>query len=174
MRRLLVGSAVLAAVATFATPGRAQVFPNNTVPGGDPFFLYYGFFLPRQAMLSLQPRPQDTVNALSAARQFSAQTERAGLYDPVSPFGADLYDPSRPFAGRATGRSRRPLPMTGVTGTNINGMGPAAYYSRTNGYYPSLRVGRSTNIGAGYSRGGFGAGVSGSMYSNMASGMRPR
>ncbi len=52
-------------LALVASPAQAQLgtdFLNN-----DPFNLYYGFYLPRQAALSVQPRPEATINAYAAA-----------------------------------------------------------------------------------------------------------
>ena len=36
--------------------------------GGDPFSLYYGYYLPQQAALAAQATPLDTINAATAAR----------------------------------------------------------------------------------------------------------
>src|SRR5690606_29500925 len=109
----------------------AQFFGTGNT--NDPFFQYYGFYLPRQAALAAQPRPQDSINALAAARQYSALTERASLYDPIQPFGT--YDPNLLFGGRGG------VQFGGMAthGTNINGSGPSGYYNRTHTYFPGLR-----------------------------------
>src|SRR5262245_16950315 len=97
MRRPILGlTIVLGVMALVPAEGRAQ-FIDGT---GDPFFLYYGFYLPRQAALAATPRPEMTINNMAAIRQENALTERAGLYDPVSPFGSGAFDPSHPFADR--------------------------------------------------------------------------
>ena len=48
--------------------GRVQTVVNQTL-GGDPFALYYGWYLPNQAYQAAQPSPQDTLNANAVARQ---------------------------------------------------------------------------------------------------------
>ncbi len=114
--------------------------------------MYYGFYLPRQAALAASPRPEQTVNAMAAIRQQSALTERAGLFDPVQPFGSD-YDPQHPFADRSRGRTR--LGARAVHAAGSNGMGPPMYFNRTATYYPLQRSGRSANasVAAGVLRG---------------------
>lgn len=146
MRRPMFGLAIVLGALTLApAEGRAQ-FVDGT---GDPFFLYYGFYLPRQAALAATPRPEMTVNSMAAIRQENALTERAGLYDPVSPFGSGTFDPSRPFGDRTAGR--RGGGMAG-SGTSINGSGPPLYYNRTAAYYPNLRTGRSAYAGGALNR----------------------
>ena len=135
MRRSVLGLLAVLGVASVAPAARAQDF-------GDPFYLYYGFYLPRQNALAAQPRPEMTVNALSAARQQSALTERAGLYDPVNPFGNGAYDPNRPFADRSMATRRAPVPIAGISNSNINGSGPPSYYNRTQNFFPSMAAGR--------------------------------
>jgi hypothetical protein len=147
MRRIFVGLMVMVGLSAFAPEGRAQVLSN------DPFFLYYGYFLPRQAAIAATPLAQDTIRAYSAERQFTAVTERQGLYDPIQPFGVSDLDPNAPFAGRA--RGGRPA-RQGFVNLNLNGTGPPQYYNRTQAYYPGLRTGRSNN--ANIPRGGRSAG----------------
>ncbi len=109
----------------------------------DPFFLYYGYYVPFQAYEASLPRPEDTVRAFSAQRQMTALTERSGLFDPAG--SLNDYDPLRAF-GSEGGRS--PLPRTsptGVVNSHINGSGPAGYFNRVNTYYPTLRYGRGAN-----------------------------
>jgi hypothetical protein len=140
MRLLLVAALVALAVSSSAQPARAQVFSNNF---DDPFFFYYGFYLPRQASLAMMPRPENTVNAMAAIRQQQTMTERAGLYDPVQPFGSVAFDPKRPFAERRAGR--RFGGGVASAGVANNGTGPPRYYNRTSAYFPGVRAGRGVN-----------------------------
>jgi len=142
MRRTLIGLAVVIGLSATAKSSRAQ-------DGGfsDPFFLYYGFYLPRQAALAAQPQPDDQIRAQSAQRQYEVRSERQGLYDPGGGLGLDDLDPLRPF-GQRSGSSRlaRTTP-TGIVSQNLTGRGPAGYYMRHNSYYPTMRVGRGRNAG---------------------------
>lgn len=141
MRRILFGLGVALGLGLLASPARAQVGAGVFA---DPFSFYYGYFVPNQALQASIPRAEDTVRMYSAARQYNALTERAGLYDPIGSLG-DGYDPLGAF-GSANGVSR--LPMTrpqGVMNMNINGSGPAGYYNRVNTHFPTLRTGRGSN-----------------------------
>ena len=53
MRRILLGLAALAGLAMCPARGQAQVSNFS-----DPFFLYYGWYLPRQQALANQPGPE--------------------------------------------------------------------------------------------------------------------
>jgi hypothetical protein len=141
-RRSLFAVAVASTVClAFASrPAEAQIFPNG---GADPFSLYFGYYLPHAAAVAATPTPLDTINQLTAARQFQAVTDRAGLYDPISPYGEQDIDPLRPYGDRKGERVARPQSFA-VT-TNVSGRGPALYYNRTARYYPQLRVGRGPN-----------------------------
>jgi hypothetical protein len=125
----------------FAMAG-ASAMGQATIGGlspTDPFSLYYGFYLPRQAALAVTPRAETPINQMAAIRQQNALTERAGLYDPVQPFGSD-YDPANPFA--------RGKPRPGGKAVHTaggNGAGPPMYFNRTATYYPATRTGRSMN-----------------------------
>jgi hypothetical protein len=152
MRRMLGILAVLAIISATAKEGRAQV----SSAAGDPFFLYYGYFLPRQAAMAAQPRVEDTINAASISQQAYAQTNRSSLVDPSGGYGADRFADNgfldgrnRGGRGAATGpggmssiRSRSSVPNT-----NIPGTGPQLYFNRTAAYYPGMRqgVGRGPN-----------------------------
>ena len=179
MRRALVVLAGLIASASWATDGRAQTSSGFD----DPFFLYYSYFLPRQAALAAQPNVSDTINANVAARQSYATTNRANLYDPNGGYGAfDGYDPNSVFdnptaRGRGAGRSGPALTSRGLPTTNIAGHGPALYYNRAALYHPSLRNGQGPNKnlavpGRGV-RGGRGAPTA-SAYNSMPSASSPR
>jgi hypothetical protein len=78
---------------TFLALGQGANAQNQFSPGfSDPFFLYYGFYLPRQASIAAQPTTVGALNDIAAARQNYAVSDRAGLYNPQpSPF-----DPSAP------------------------------------------------------------------------------
>lgn len=167
MRRALWVLAAVISVSGWANVGRGQ-FVNN--PGGfsDPFFLYYGWYLPQQNALANQPRVEDTINYNVAQNQAYAQTNRAGLYDPNGGYGrfdpnADPYDLAR---GGGAGRAgTTPRTRAGVPTSNINGNGPLGYYNRTAQFYPSMRTGRGPNRNVGVPargvRGGGGVGVPG-------------
>ncbi len=154
MRSILTGLAVVLGLGIFAAPSRAQ---NEGF--SDPFFLYYGFYLPRQASLAAQPQPEDNIRFRSAERQVAAVTDRQGLYEPTgSIFETDL-DPLSAF-GKRSGHSRLPrTTATGIVNSNLTGSGATGYYNRTGSYYPALRSGRSTRSAA---RGSRGAAVGGS------------
>jgi hypothetical protein len=143
------GCLALLAVATFLPAGRSSAQVLGGV-GTDPFSFYYGYYLPHQAMVAAQPTPLDTINQLTAVRGYQAQTDRAALYDPISPYGGEEDDPFRP-GGRRGGERIARVQSFGVGGmggpdqSNTRGTGPSAYYNRTARYFPSLRVGRGPN-----------------------------
>lgn len=140
MRLRVLSATIALTLLGFGSSARAQVFGG----GQDPFTVYYGFWLPRQAALAATPRPEQTVNAMAALRQESALTERAGLYDPIQPFG--VYDPNAPF-GSNRGYGKRHSSV-GYHQGNSNGNGPGQYYNRTASYFPGLRAGRGLNANA--------------------------
>jgi hypothetical protein len=124
-------------------------FPNG---GVDPFSIYYGYYLPHQAAVAAQPSPLDTINQVTAARQFAAITERTGLYDPISPYGEEELDPNRSFSARR-GREHLAAPYAfPISPSNVRGTGPALYYRRTARYYPQLRTGQGANRNIAVSR----------------------
>ena len=178
MRRALLVTAALIAASAWATEGRAQ-------DGGfsDPFFLYYSYFLPRQAALAAQPSVNDSINANVADRQAYATTNRASLYDPNGGYGAfHDYDPNAVFeGGRNQGRSGTPLRTRGLPTSHTRGQGPSLYYNRAARYHPALRSGQGPNQnlaagGRGTARPRGGAAGMGMMnaYSSMGVGMMPR
>jgi len=115
--------------------------------GVDPFSLYYGYYLPHQAYVAAQPRPMDTLNAISAERQSNAVTDRAGLYDPVSPYAQDDNDPLRPYgtSGRGARGERMGQIRSFATSTNSAGQGPRQFYGRTDRFFPQVRGGQGPN-----------------------------
>ncbi len=141
MRYLISFFAIVVAIS--ASPSKAQAQTS------DPFFLYYSYFLPRQAALAAQPSVSDSINARAAQQQYSATTNRANLYDPNGGYGtSDPFAPVDPFGAtnpRARGGRMGTLGSRGLPTTNINGSGPALYYNRHAQYYPSIRSGRGPN-----------------------------
>ena len=158
MRRALWVVAAVIAVTAGADVGLAQTTVNN--PGGfsDPFFLYYGWYLPQQNAIANQPRVEDTINYNVAQNQVYAQTNRANLYDPNGGYGRfdpnssfDPFDPnSRGQGGRGPGGGgggggQQMKMRAGVPTSNVNGNGPAMYFNRMAQFYPSIRSGRGPN-----------------------------
>src|SRR4051812_48216891 len=83
LRRPRLALAVTLAAGLFVPTTRANAQLLGGAGGGiDPFSFYYGYYLPHQAAIAAQPTALDTINQVTAARQFSAVTDRAGLYDP--------------------------------------------------------------------------------------------
>ena len=144
----------------FVPAGLAQAQGQGV--GSDPFSFYYGYYLPHQAAIAAQPTPLDTINAVTANRQLTAQTNRETLYDPISPYGDDP-DLLNPFSQRGRERAAK---IQGFA-SNIRGTGPSTHYSRTERYFPGIRPGRGVNrnVSAGRNSrfggggGGFGGGV---------------
>jgi len=130
------------------TPAKAQGFMGGGAGGGgflsDPFNFYYAFYLPNQQMQSMRLRPSDTLNQVVAARQGYAQTDRRGLYDPISAAGGQSYDPLHPYSGQGQERLGRPYRFA-TDPSNADGMGPSLYYGRASAYFPGVRAGRGAN-----------------------------
>ena len=139
MRRPMIGLAVAIGFSLLAPASQAQGLGNFN----DPFTFYYGFYLPHQAAIAAQPTPMDTLNAVTAERQFNAPTNRSGMFDPVSPYGLD--DPDIFSAGGSGGRGRGPAVSSPDMTSNARGTGPALYYNRTARYFPGMRTGRGPN-----------------------------
>jgi len=138
----MIGLAVAISFALMAPASQAQGIGNFN----DPFTFYYGFYLPHQAAIAAQPTPMDTINAVTAARQFNAPTNRTGMFDPVSPYGlddADLFGAGGP--SRSGGRARGSSLSSAGMNSNARGTGPALYYNRTDRYFPGVRTGRGPN-----------------------------
>jgi hypothetical protein len=146
LRRVLPAFAVVWAVVFVVLPGSAQAQIGLLGAGGvDPFSLYFGYYLPHQAAIAAQSTPLDTINQITAARQFQAVTDRAGLYDPISPYGEQDLDPSRPLGERRRGERVGQPRSFAVSTANARGTGPELYYNRTARYFPQLRSGRGAN-----------------------------
>jgi hypothetical protein len=169
MRRPILGLAAAAAIVLLAPADRAQ----GQGVLSDPFSFYYGYYLPHQASMAARPTPLDTINNVTAQRQYAAQTDRSALYDPISPYAEDEADPFRAYGGggRRGGAGGPPRVQSftyGKDNSNTRGEGPAMFYNRTARYFPTLRVGRgpNQNLAAdrphqGFSRGGMGMGMPG-------------
>jgi hypothetical protein len=153
MRRALWIMAAAAAVLGWTQSGRAQ---TGTEGFSDPFFLYYGWYLPRQAALADQPRIQDTIQQNSAMNQAYATTNRSSLYDPNGGYGKfNPYSQNDPFGAGAGGPGARgpmmgfSMRQRGTTPSTASGRGgqhaPPAYYNRTAQFYPSARSGQGPN-----------------------------
>jgi hypothetical protein len=137
------GAVVLGLLALFVPASWTQAQSTLAAAGTggvDPFSLYYGYYIPHAAAVAAQPSPLDTINAMTANRQQNAMTDRASLYDPISPYGDDqeLLDP---FSKRGRERIAK---FQGFT-SNIRGTGPATHYGRAANYFPGLRPGRGPN-----------------------------
>ncbi len=168
MRHPRFGLAVALGVFLLIPAGRAHAQLAGGL-GNDPFSLYYGFYLPHQAAIAAQPTPLDTINAVTAARQFTAVTDRAALYDPISPYSDEELDPLAPFSAR---RGRGRTATIPNFANNARGTGPALYYNRLARYYPNLRsTGRGPNRNLAHVRsgrfGGGGGGISGGFSGGM-------
>lgn len=158
MRRISLGVMVILGSSVLASSAQAQTSAGFS----DPFFLYYGWFLPRQQYLANQPGPELLINQKAAARSEAAFVDREALSG-VTP-GLEGYDldPLHPF-GTRSGISRIPRhPPTGISNMNLRGQGPPRHFTRVESYYPGLRTGQGPNVNVPHlrSRGsGMGAGA---------------
>jgi hypothetical protein len=165
------------AAAVLALALADQVQAQNTGVGADPFSFYYGYYLPHQAAMAAQPHVGDQLNQIVATRQYTAQTDRTQLFDPISPYGdaGDETDPLRPNSSAARGGAgRQPLSFGyGQTNSAITGNGPSLYYNRTARYFPSLRPGsgRGPNRNLSQMRAGRGGGMGMPSMGGMGMGM---
>ena len=154
--RAAAGSTVLA-LCLISFPGQAlaQLGGIGLGPGqvNDPFSFYYAVYLPNQQLQSMRPMPSDTINSAMATRQYYAQADRKGLYNPISPYADQNYDPLHPYS-RQQGNEHMARPYRfSRSPSNLDGAGPSLYYGRAAQDFPGLRagVGRNANV---YSRGG--------------------
>jgi len=143
MRHPRFGLAVALGVCLLIPGSRVHAQAGNL--GSDPFSFYYGYYLPHQAAIAAQPTPLDTINAITQQRQFNAVTNRAALYDPISPYAEEDLDPLTPY-GAQRGRARGTQTTPGFA-SNARGSGPGLYFNRTGRYHPALanRVPRGPN-----------------------------
>ena len=169
MRRPILGLAAALAIVLLAPAG--QAFGQVGGLGNDPFSLYYGWYLPNAMYQAAQPTPMDSINQMTMRRQATAQTDRTGLYDPLTPFGEDELDPLSPYGARqaATRTARHAnTPYTAYSDSRsgaAKGHGANMYFNRTARYHPDLKIGRgpNRNIAAlrGRPAGGMGGGMGG-------------
>ena len=154
MRRILLGLLVALGISFVGNEARAQA-PFGGI--NDPFFLYYGFYLPRQQAQALQSGPEQTINAITAARQSYASTNRSDMFDP-SGQSFNRFDLDSDFLSGTGGRGRGPGSTSQVArlGGNLNGRGVSSHYNRVGSYHPTLRSGqaRNANVSAVSGRGG--------------------
>ena len=75
----------------------------------DPFTFYYAVYLPNQQLQSMRSTPMDSINAAMVTRQYYAQNDRRGLYNPISPYAEQNYDPLHPYS-RQQGSDRTARP----------------------------------------------------------------
>jgi len=130
-------------------------FGNGGINTGDPFSLYFGYYLPHQAAIAAQATPLDTINAAQAARQAAVVRDQRGLLDPIGSFGDEDIDPTRPYGRSGSERIQRPHTFaTSTTGARMRGSAPMPFYSRTHRYYPTLRAGAGPNQNLAVSRAG--------------------
>jgi hypothetical protein len=136
MRRILRSLGVLVAFGVVGSVASAQAPVPTTGDFNDPFFLYYGYYLPYQNFRASIPRQEDLLRQQAAQQQFNAMTERATLWDPAA-----AADPLAAYGGASATRLP-PVVPTGMRSTHLNGSGPIGYYNRSNNYYPGMRTGR--------------------------------
>jgi hypothetical protein len=147
MRRALLVLAAGAAILGWSGGARAQ---GPSFSNGDPFFLYYGWYLPQQAALASQPRVQDTIQSNVAQNQAYATTNRSNLYDPnggygrFNPYATDTGEVGTGVGGAVRGMGPGRM-RSSVPTSNAKGQGPPLYYNRTAQFYPSMRVGQGPN-----------------------------
>ncbi|CAN5909970.1 hypothetical protein BH23PLA1_BH23PLA1_33340 [soil metagenome] len=154
MRRLIFGLALTTGILAVAPAVQAQ----NPIGSADPFFLYYGYFLPRQQSIAAMQQAGSVavLNSNSAARSFDAQARRFDQDQGLRPLGMDELDPSAPIgAGRMqAGRSTGPVFLSpGQVSSPYNSL----YHNRTAGFYPGLRTGAPGTGGGGASAAGVAA-----------------
>jgi len=148
----MLGLFVALGASVVATEARAQA-PFGGV--NDPFFLYYGFYLPRQQAQALQSGPEATINAITAARQSYAATNRTEMFSPNGP-GFDRFELDSDFMAGSGVRSRGQVGTRSNVarlGGNLNGRGVPSHFNRVGSYHPTLRTGQSRNANVAVVRG---------------------
>jgi hypothetical protein len=178
------GGSTILIVFLMCVPGQAKAQGTGLGGGGeliaDPFTFYYAFYLPNQQLQSLRATPMDSVNSAMVSRQYYAQNDRRGLYNPISPYADQSYNPLAPYSQQGQEHSARPYRYA-LNPTNSDGTGPALYYNRTGNYHPGMRSGhgRNANVSAGRTPnrltgrggGGGGGGMGGGGMGGMGGGM---
>ncbi len=167
MRTSLIGLAVVLGLGILAPTSRAQ-----DTGFSDPFFLYYSFYLPRQAALAAQPQPDDQIRFNNSQRQIEVRSERAGLYEPLPAIGLDELDPMRPFGQRSGSTRLARTSPSGLISTNLTGHGATGYFNRSGSYHPTLRSGQSRSARRSGAAASFGGGSARSFMPSAAAGMQ--
>jgi hypothetical protein len=154
MRIRLLGLGLAFGLSLFASSARAQ-----DAGFSDPFFLYYGFFLPRQNALASQAQPEDFYRNQGLQRQYAAQVDRSGLYGENGYIGQEELNPLSPFGTRSgSTRMVRTVPQGLRTTVSLRGhSAPPDTFQQTRNYFPGQRSG----MGPRQSRGGGSFGASG-------------
>jgi hypothetical protein len=157
VRHLLrtAGGSTVLALCLISLPSQAvgQTALSTGAILNDPFTFYYAVYLPNQQLQSLRPTPMDSINSAMVTRQYYAQSDRRGLYNPATPFADQRYDPLHPYSRQqGTDRTAKPARFARDP-SNLSGTGPALYYGRATNYFPGLRSGRGQNANV-YTRGG--------------------
>lgn len=138
LRRIGLGIMALGLLSAASSTARAQ-------DGGfsDPFFLYYGYFLPRQAALATQAHPEDLYRAQAAQRNYAAAVDRSGLMDPGAGIGYDELDPNRPFGLRSGSTNMVRTTPTGLPSSvaRTGHSAPRQHFANHGSYYPTIRSG---------------------------------
>lgn len=138
MRRLLLAGCCVVVLSACAGNAEAQFTASGF---DDPFFLYYGFFVPQQNLYQSTPRQEDNLRAMAVQRQYNAVTERSTLFQPT---GSLLgYDALADFGNTSGSRLPKTSAIGGVV-NHVNGAGPPSHFNRGAGHYPTLRSGRGT------------------------------
>jgi hypothetical protein len=147
MRRTVLGLACgLGLLLVSSQSAQSQTTTTTQGLGADPFSLYYGWYLPNQAYQAAQPRVEDTINNITAVRQYNALSERAGLFDIGSPFGDEALDPLAPYSPRRGMERRARAAAPNTNNPVFRGTGPPLYYTRVGQFYPGVRsVGHGPN-----------------------------
>lgn len=147
MRRLIFSLALTTGLLAIVPSVQAQ----NPIGSSDPFFLYYGYFLPRQQSIAAmqQGSSMAIINSNSEARAFTAPSRQLDQDFNLRPLGMDELDPNAPIGyGRSQG-SRYSGPAILSPGQQGVPQSPI-YHNRTAGYFPGLRTGAPTpNAAAG-------------------------
>ncbi len=114
VRHLLrtTGGASILVLCLISLPGQALAQAGLGGLGGagvlnDPFTFYYAVYLPNQQLQSMRPTPMDSINNAMVTRQYYTQSDRQGLYNPISAYADQNYDPLHPYSRQQGGSARQ-------------------------------------------------------------------
>ena len=169
MRVRLIGLAVVFGASLVATSAHAQDGFS------DPFFLYYGYFLPRQNALASQAQPEDFYRNQGLQRQYAAQTDRSALYADSGYLGQEELNPLSAFGTRSgSTRMVRTVPKGLRTTVSLKGhSAPPDTFQQTKNYFPGMRPGMGVRPQGGGLAGGPLSGGVGSVGRGSTGGMSP-